>query len=271
MTVVVRAPAKLTVSLRLTGIRHDGYHLIDAEMVTLELADELTFTEGDSLSISGPFGAGLPTDDGNLVRKALRALGRQAAVHVVKNIPAQGGLGGGSADAAAVLRWAGCRDVAVATTIGADVPFCVVGGRGRVTGIGDIIEPLPPLDRAFTLIVPPVGVSTVAAYKAWDAMGGPRAEGPNDLEPAALVVEPALVRWRDRITEAAGIPPTMAGSGSTWFLAGHHLDLITALPDAIVVQTRTDRPVDALMLRCDDAHNSDAQRRGLRTGTQDCL
>ena len=242
MIVVVRAPAKLTVSLRLTGIRHDGYHLIDAEMVTLELADELTFTEGHSLSISGPFGTGLPTDDNNLVRKALRAVGRQAAVHVTKNIPARGGLGGGSADAAAVLRWADCRDVAIATSIGADVPFCVVGGRGRVTGIGDIIDPLPHLDRSFTLIVPPVGVSTVAAYQAWDALGGPHAEGPNDLENAALVVEPALVRWRDRITEAAGIRPTMAGSGSTWFLAGHHDELVKALPDAVVVQTRTDRP-----------------------------
>jgi 4-diphosphocytidyl-2-C-methyl-D-erythritol kinase len=242
MTVIVRAPAKLTVSLRLTGVRADGYHLIDAEMVTLELADEVTFAEGDGLTISGPFGAGLPTDDSNLVRKALRAVGRQAAVHVVKNIPAQGGLGGGSADAAAVLRWAGCKDVAIATSIGADVPFCVVGGRARVTGIGEIIEPLPHLDRAFTLIVPPVGVSTIAAYKAWDALGGPHADGPNDLEAAALVVEPKLIRWRDRITEATGIAPTMAGSGSTWFLAGHHPGLAEALPDAVVVQTRTDRP-----------------------------
>jgi 4-diphosphocytidyl-2-C-methyl-D-erythritol kinase len=242
MTVVVRAPAKLTVSLRLKGVRADGYHLIDAEMVTLELADELTFAEGDRLTISGRFAAGLPTDDTNLVRKALRAVGRQAAVHVVKSIPAQGGLGGGSADAAAVLRWAGCDAVAIATSVGADVPFCVVGGRGRVTGIGEIIEPLPHLDRTFTLIVPPVGVSTVAAYKAWDALGGPHANGPNDLEAAALVVEPKLIRWRDRITEAAGVAPTMAGSGSTWFLFGHHPGLAEALPDAVVVQTRTDRP-----------------------------
>jgi 4-diphosphocytidyl-2-C-methyl-D-erythritol kinase len=242
MTVVVRAPAKLTVSLRLKGVRADGYHLIDAEMVTLELADELTFTEGDGLTISGPFGAGLPTDDSNLIRKALRAVGCQAAVHVVKNIPAQGGLGGGSADAAAVLRWARCEDVAIATSIGADVPFCVVGGRARVTGIGEIIEPMPYVERSFTLIVPPVGVSTIAAYKAWDALGGPHAEGPNDLEQAALVVEPKLIRWRDRITEAAGIAPTMAGSGSTWFLAGHHPRLAAALHDAVVMQTRTDRP-----------------------------
>ena len=238
----MRAPAKLTVSLRLTGVRADGYHLIDAEMVTLELADLLTFAPGDGLRLSGPFAAGLPVDDSNLVRKALRAVGRGAEVHVVKNIPAQGGLGGGSADAAAVLRWAECHDLALATSLGADVPFCLIGGRARVTGIGEVIQPLDITARAFTLIVPPVGVSTIAAYKAWDALGSPRSAGQNDLEPAALAVEPLLGRWRDRIAEATGQTPTLAGSGSTWFLPGHIDGLAEALPDAVIVQTRTDRP-----------------------------
>ena len=102
----MRAPAKLTLSLRVTGVRADGYHLLDAEMVTLDLADTLTFTDGDALTVSGRFAAGVPTDDTNLVRRALRLAGRQAAVHVEKAIPSGGGLGGGSADAAAVLRWA---------------------------------------------------------------------------------------------------------------------------------------------------------------------
>ena len=66
----VRAPAKLTLSLRITGVRADGYHLLDAEMVSLELADGLTFTDGDGLTIGGPFAAGVPTDDSNLVRRA---------------------------------------------------------------------------------------------------------------------------------------------------------------------------------------------------------
>jgi 4-diphosphocytidyl-2-C-methyl-D-erythritol kinase len=234
---VVRAPAKLTVTLRLTGIRADGYHLIDAEMVTLDLADELTFrhaSHATTIVNGGPFGRGLPTDGSNLIARALAAVDRHAHVHVVKNIPAQGGLGGGSADAAAALRWAGCTDLSVAVAIGADVPFCVVGGRARVTGIGEIVDTLPPVPRAFTLIVPPVGVSTIAAYKAWDALGAPRSEGPNDLEPAALVVEPALVRWRDQIAEAAGTAPTLAGSGSTWFVNGVHPRLAEALPDAVV-------------------------------------
>jgi 4-diphosphocytidyl-2-C-methyl-D-erythritol kinase len=239
---VVRAPAKLTVTLRLTGVRADGYHLIDAEMVTLALADELTFTvtgHATTLSIDGPFGVGLPTDGSNLVAKALARVGRHATVNITKNIPAQGGLGGGSADAAAALRWVGCHDLAVAVSIGADVPFCLVGGRARVRGIGEIIDPMPPLARTFTLIVPPVGVSTVAAYKAWDALGAPCSDGPNDLEAAALVVEPALVRWRDRIREAAGVAPTLAGSGSTWFVNGTIPELAEALPDAIVRVTST--------------------------------
>jgi 4-diphosphocytidyl-2-C-methyl-D-erythritol kinase len=245
MSSVVRAPAKLTVTLRVTGVRGDGYHLIDAEMVTLELADLLTFTRSErtSLTIDGPFGAGVPTDSSNLVARALAAVGRTASVHIDKRIPAQGGLGGGSADAAAALRWANCTDLDTAVRIGADVPFCLVaptvGGRARVRGIGEVIDPLPPVERDITLIVPPVGVSTVAAYKAWDALGGPTADGPNDLEPAALMVEPALVRWRDRIAEAARVRPTLAGSGSTWFLHGHHRQLAEALPDAVVLMTRT--------------------------------
>lgn len=239
---IVRAPAKLTVTLRLTGLRADGYHLIDAEMVTLDLADELRFTATERpgrITIDGPYGAGLPTDDSNLVAKALRAVGKSADVAITKNIPAQGGLGGGSADAAAALRWAGCSDIDVAVSLGADVPFCLIGGRARVTGIGEIIAPLPTVARVFTLIVPPVGVSTIAAYKAWDALGAPRSDGPNDLEPAALVVAPELVRWRDRITEAAGRTPCLAGSGSTWFVDGAQPDLAEALPDAVVLVTQT--------------------------------
>ena len=240
--VTLAAPAKLTLSLRITGVRADGYHLIDAEMVSLAWADTLTITPGgNGLSADGPFAAGMPLDDTNRVARALRLAGRDAAVHLHKVIPHGGGLGGGSSDAAAVLRWAGYTDVAGAARLGADVSFCLVGGRARVRGIGEVVEPLPFQAQDITLVVPPLAVSTPAAYRAWDELGGPTADGPNDLEPAALVVEPRLAEWRDRIAEAAGQRPVLAGSGATWFLPGHHA-IADALPDAMVALTRTDRP-----------------------------
>ena len=241
-SITLPAPAKLTLSLRITGLRDDGYHLIDAEMVSLAWADLLTLTPGGhGLTSGGPYAAGMPLDDRNLVAKALRLTRRDASVHIHKVIPHGGGLGGGSSDAAAILRWAGHTDLVAASHLGADVSFCVVGGRARVRGIGEIVEPLAFVALDVTLVVPPLTVSTPAAYRAWDDMGMPRSDGPNDLEPAALLVEPELVRWRDRIREAAGETPVLAGSGATWFLRGHH-DLTEALPEATVVLTRTDRP-----------------------------
>jgi len=231
----IRALAKLTLSLRVTGVRPDGLHLIDAEMVTIDLVDTLTFAAGDGLEIVGPAAAGVPADERNLVARALRAVGRAAAVRVEKHIPAGGGLGGGSADAAAALRWAGCDDLLVAASVGADVPFCLVGGRARVRGVGEQIEPLPFEDRVFTVVAPPFGVSTAAVYRAWDALGGPHAGGANDLEPAALAVEPRLAEWRDRLADASGRTPTLAGSGSAWFVEG-------AFAGTERLVTRTDRP-----------------------------
>jgi 4-diphosphocytidyl-2-C-methyl-D-erythritol kinase len=237
---VVAAPAKLTVSLRVTAVRADGMHLIDAEMVTLDLADELTIdSDGSGLTCSGPFSAGMPLDDGNLVVRALRLAGRSARVHIDKRIPHGGGLGGGSADAAAVLRWADFDDLERASRLGADIPFCLLGGRASVRGIGEIVTRLEPVDRTFTLVIPPLSCSTPAVYRAWDALDDHRWSGRNDLEPAALVVEPQLAVWRDRIREAASAAPTLAGSGATWFLDGHHTNLAAALPDATVILTRT--------------------------------
>lgn len=233
--VTVRAPAKLTLSLRITGVRPDGFHEIDAEMVTLELCDELTFSKGQGLDVLGASGLPVGVGDDNLVRRALVALGRQAHVRLVKRIPAGAGLGGGSADAAAVLRWAGCDDLGLGARLGADVPFCMVGGRARVRGMGESIEPLAPLDRTFTLLTPPFGVSTVEVYRMWDELGGPSGEGPNDLEPAALAVEPRLAGLRDRLGELTGRTPILAGSGSTWFVEG-------AFEGDGLVVTRTDRP-----------------------------
>jgi 4-diphosphocytidyl-2-C-methyl-D-erythritol kinase len=242
VSTILVAPAKLTFTLRVIGVRADGYHLIDAEMATLDLADELTVDRGRSgLEVTGPYAEGVPVDGTNLVARALRRAGVTAWVRVEKRIPHGGGLGGGSADAAAVLRWAGVTDVAIAAELGADVPFCLVGGRARVRGIGELVEPLSFEPRVVTLVVPPLAVSTPAVYRAWDELGGPAGEAGNDLEPAAIVVEPRLGAWRDRIGAATGERPVLAGSGAAWFVPGERDDALAPLRSegAAVIVTRT--------------------------------
>jgi 4-diphosphocytidyl-2-C-methyl-D-erythritol kinase len=262
----LRALAKLTLSLRVTGVRKDGFHLLEAEMVTVDLADSLWLSPGQGLEVVDLVSDGrtlsqVPTDEHNLVLRALALVGLDAHVRLVKRIPVGGGLGGGSADAAAVLRWAGwappiraqqapapstsratqavasgqapqlssqagATKLAMAAELGADVPFCLAGwGRARVSSIGERLSPLPFRDvegRAYTLLTPPFGVSTAAVYQTWDEMGGPISEGPNDLEPAALQVEPRLAEWRDHLGDATGQQPILAGSGSTWFVEGEY-------------------------------------------------
>lgn len=230
----LRAPAKLTTSLRVLGRREDGYHLLDAEMVSLDLADELVLDEHangfevrDEVAWAGLPGtaqAEPPTvseEPGhNLVERALALCGRQAACLLVKRIPAGAGLGGGSADAAAILRWAGVLDLALAARLGADVPFCVVGGRARVRGIGEVVEPLATDDQTtYLLVTPRLHVSTPVVYAAFDELGGPSGRLGNDLEPAALAAYPELRWWRDLMGAATGEPPRLAGSGGTWFVS----------------------------------------------------
>jgi len=238
----LRAFAKLTRTLRVVGVRSDGYHLLEAEMATVDLADELEIeADADGLEVvdevawtlggdarprglsaghdtRDPVFGTVPAGPENLVVRALAAAGRRARVRLVKRVPAGGGLGGGSSDAAAVLRWAGLVAPGIAASLGADVPFCVLGGRALVSGIGEVVEPLG--FEAFTavLVTPALTVSTPEVYRAWDALGGPAGDQENDLEPAALVVEPRLAWWRDLISEVAGERPHLAGSGGTWYL-----------------------------------------------------
>jgi 4-diphosphocytidyl-2-C-methyl-D-erythritol kinase len=216
------APAKLTVSLRVTGRRDDGFHLLDAEMVTLDLCDRMRVEPGPRTDVTatGPHAPvdGLGPDD--LVSRALSACGRTARVELDKQIPAGAGLGGGSSDAAAVLRWAGVDDLALAAALGADVPFCLVGGRARVAGVGEVIEPLPFIEATYTLLTPPIHCATPAVYRRWDQMGAPTDPGGNDLTPAALDLLPTLAEWRDRLEDATGVRARLAGSGSTWFVEG---------------------------------------------------
>ena len=240
----LRAPAKLTRSLRVVGIRHDGYHLLEAEMATLDLADEIELepggegfevldevdwagvADGAPSPVSSPAGRAHAREVGrvpeagpaNLVARALEAVGRRARVRLKKRIPAGAGLGGGSADAAAILRWAGVRDAAVAAGLGADVPFCVTGGRALVRGVGELVEPLSYEPFGVVLLTPALAVATPEVYRAWDALGCPAGEHGNDLESAALAIEPGLSWWRDLFSSVAGERPHLAGSGGTWYL-----------------------------------------------------
>jgi 4-diphosphocytidyl-2-C-methyl-D-erythritol kinase len=239
-TAVLRAPAKLTLRLRVTGVRPDGYHLLDAEMVTVDLADTLTMRPGQGLrtTVVGPGRSGasgrgtVPEGPANLVTRALAAVEREAAVDLLKRIPPGAGLGGGSADAAAVLRWAGCTDPAVAAGLGADVPFCLAGGRARVRGIGERVAPLSHVEGRFTLVLLPFAVDTTAAYRAWDELAAtgdlppaPDDGPPNDLEAPVLAIEPRMARWRELLAALTGRRPRLAGSGSTWFFDGDPADL----------------------------------------------
>ena len=225
----------------ITGVRSDGFHLIEAEMVSLDIADEIEITASDTttITVSGPFASGVPTDSTNLVARALSLAGRNANVHIQKNIPNGGGLGGGSTDAAAVLRWADWDDARGAAVVGADIPFCLVGGRALVTGIGEIVTPLPHIDKDFTLFLPPISASTPAVYREWDAMGGPKGPNGNDLEPAAISVFPELGQWRDRVQTAIGSTLRLAGSGSTWYADGHVHQGLDQISDVQVVYATT--------------------------------
>jgi 4-diphosphocytidyl-2-C-methyl-D-erythritol kinase len=226
-TARLRSPAKLTVSLRVEGVRPDGYHELTAEMVALDLHDRIEIDpDGDGLAIDQIAGRAAEIGADNLVTRALRAVDRQARVVVHKRIPVGGGLGGGSSNAATVLRWAGVDDLEIAAHLGADVPFCLRGGRALVRGIGERVEALPFEDRTYVLLLPPFGVDTGAAYRAYDQGERPAvswaasARHGNDLEEAALSVEPRLAAWRDAFAEQCTSVPRLAGSGSTWFVEG---------------------------------------------------
>jgi 4-diphosphocytidyl-2-C-methyl-D-erythritol kinase len=239
--VTIESPAKLTVSLSVVGTRTDGYHLIDAEMVALTLADVITISDAPTthIEIFGPYAHGIAVDESNLVHKALRAVGRTAHVHIEKNIPHGGGLGGGSSNAAAIFRWAGVGDKSLAASIGADVPFSLVGGRAHVQGIGEQVDPLPFVAQDITLFIPPVHTPTPLVYRTWDEMGAPTGENRNDLEPAALRAVPELAIWKNRIADVIGSVPTLAGSGSTWFAIGHIAIDGSTVPGLQVVHTTT--------------------------------
>jgi 4-diphosphocytidyl-2-C-methyl-D-erythritol kinase len=182
--VTLRAPAKINLTLEVLGRRSDGYHGIRSVMVPLELADELTIEANTHFSFACDLSE-LP-DERNLALAAVRALGEAPAIRMElrKHIPVQAGLGGGSSDAAAVLRaaMAGAfgapvrRDwLQIARALGSDVPFFLAGTAALVEGTGERITPAGAIPQWHALIVkPPVAISTATAYAQLDRLNRPQ-------------------------------------------------------------------------------------------------
>jgi 4-diphosphocytidyl-2-C-methyl-D-erythritol kinase len=213
----------LTWFLEVTRRRDDGLHELRSEMVSLDFVDRLDVDEtGDYLRLEGPFSA-VPLDEHNLVTRALALVGRRAGVTLHKIIPPGGGLGGGSSNAAAILRWAGGVSNEVAQSLGGDVPFCQVGGRALVEGVGERVTSLPFEARDVTLVLLDFGVNTRECYQAFDELvqRGEKPQGRNHLEAAARLVEPRLGETMDWLAATLGDRVHLAGSGSTLFVEGH--------------------------------------------------
>jgi 4-diphosphocytidyl-2-C-methyl-D-erythritol kinase len=176
----LRAPAKINLTLEVLARRSDGYHALRSVMVPLDLADEVTIEPSSRFEFV--CNRSDLQDENNLAVAALRSLGELPPVRMVlrKLIPVAAGLGGGSSDAAAVLRAAmrgafgmpGERDwIALARELGSDVPFFLAGTGALVEGTGERVTPVGALPRWHALIVkPPATVSTAAAYRAIDAL-----------------------------------------------------------------------------------------------------
>ncbi len=247
------APAKVNLSLLVTGRRADGYHLLDslvvfgpaADIVHARAAAEL------SLTIEGAFAAGLQAAPDNLVLRAARALaglaGRPAGAALVleKHLPVASGIGGGSADAAATLRllcrlWqiAPAPSVleALALTLGADVPVCLASRPARMSGIGEVLSPVPDLPQCGLLLANPgIAVSTADVFRArsgafsvampplqaWsdaEALAAFLGRAGNDLQAPALAVAPAIAPVLARLAALPGcLLAGMSGSGATCF------------------------------------------------------
>ena len=271
-----RAPAKVTLTLHMLGIRADGYHELEALTVAADgLADELAIRRRPSdaqdsvrLQMSGPMSQGILADETNLAARAWATASAAlnlggADISLLKNIPAGAGLGGGSADAGAVLRaCASFADIGLhsvqefAAALGSDIPFCVENGPVWMRGRGEILEPVPiePGDP-FIIVTVPEMCSTPAVYRAWDELDragqyGPEMDAPawvaphrstlrNDLTGAAFVVTPALETWRADISAATNLTPLLLGSGSSFVVfprPGTCDDTLDALNELAIVR-----------------------------------
>ncbi len=199
-SVTVLAPAKLNLTLDILGTRGDGYHTLDMIMQAVTLRERVTVRKSRGLYLSLP-GSRVPANEHNTAYKAALAFFHEtgllagAAITIEKRIPVRAGMAGGSADAAAVLvglnelygaRLSTQELCNIGATIGADVPFSILGGTARVTGVGEILQPLrrcPPC--WFTVCMPSGGISTPQAYARYDELGTD--EHPDSAAAAAAI------------------------------------------------------------------------------------
>lgn len=224
------SPAKLTKYLKITGVRSDGMHQIEAEMVSVSFGDQIVISDGFGIEIIdkdnwmqslGVDISAIPLDKDNLMSKALRLVDKQAHIHLVKRIPPGAGLGGGSSNAGAVLRHFGISGSdEKAARLGADVPFCVNGGRALAGGIGDQLDDLSYQFESYVMLISPFGVSTPEVYRCYDQIGTGGKDPVNHLEAAAITCEPRLKDSKAILAEISGRDPYLAGSGSTYFVQG---------------------------------------------------
>lgn len=252
MQIVELAPAKINLWLRVFGKMPDGYHQVETVLQTISFADRLTLTleaGGISLTCSDPR---LPCNEHNLAYRAAALLAHEAPGHGVhinleKRIPWRAGLGGGSSDAAAVLRglnqlwglnWSWQRLVPLAQTLGADVPFFLQGGTTVGRGRGDVLEALSVQpDLSLVLIQPPFGLSTPKVYSYWQPANARPVSGDlsdlllalqhsdtetighllhNDLEEPAFRLAPELAAVKSKLSQA-GFSCLLSGSGACLF------------------------------------------------------
>lgn len=250
------APAKVNLALHVIGRRPDGYHELDSLVVFVDVADEVVAhpAKADRLTVSGPFAAAAGGGGNNLVMRAVQAFRARwpdrlppgLDISLTKNLPVAAGIGGGSADAAAMLRllasiaegeFALADLCAVALGLGADVPVCLLSQPCEVRGVGEILHPLRDFPATHLVLINPlVPVVTADVFRRLEQrdnapmpslpqpltrpaqLGLWLAETRNDLEPAAIALVPAIgeLLREMRVLDGCALA-RMSGSGGTVF------------------------------------------------------
>jgi 4-diphosphocytidyl-2-C-methyl-D-erythritol kinase len=238
------APAKINLTLHVTGRRPDGYHMLDSYVVFPRIGDVLSYEPSSrlGLTLGGPFGIDLGVDENNLVLRAAEFLGvQEAALHLDKRLPIASGIGGGSSDAAATLRLlARVLDRPLPPTgetvaLGADVPVCLLPMAQRMRGIGEDVSPLPDCPQVWLVLVNPgVPVSTPEIFRRLEQVhNAPCAPWPsmstagdlvaflksqrNDMQSAAEALCPPISDVLSALEHSGAALARMSGSGATCF------------------------------------------------------